>query len=307
MKFGIGIIPHDNLDNLIASAKLAEDAGFEFLWIGDYPNCNLYEILEAIAKETESIKIGPGVTNPYIRKPQTSAFEIMNINSSSFNRAVFGIGPGNKDQAEELGKSWEKPIATLKESLASISNSFQQEKNQNIPIYIGAQSPKLSEIAGELADGALINASHPSDYEYLIKHIESGISNAEKDIRDFDIAAYTATSIGCDLESAKNAAKIVTAFIIAGASPALLERHEIPQKISREIYFSISTGNVGGAVGLIDDNLLDIFSVTGTQDEIIEKIKSLEKSGVTQYVAGPPLGQDTNTSIKLMGDVISSF
>lgn len=302
MKFGVGIIPHDNVESIVETAKLAEEVGFEFLWISDYPNCNIYKILEAIAKETEIIKIGPGVTNPYIRKPQSNAFEIMNLNTLSLNRAVFGIGPGNKDQTESLGLSWEKPINTLKESINSISASFKQEKGQDIPIYIGAQSQKLLKIAGEYANGALINASHPKDYEDLIRYIENGNS-----ISNFDIAAYTTTSIGLDLESAKNAAKIAVAFIIAGAAPPLLERHNIPQKISREIYFSISTGNIAGAVGLTDANLVDKFSITGTHDEIIERIKSLERTGVTQYIAGPPIGQNINTSIKLLGNVISTF
>ena len=307
MKFGVGIIPNNNLNNMIAYAKLAEDAGFEYLWVSDYPNCNIYNILESISRETENIKIGPGVTNPYLRNPQTSAFEIMNINTSSNNRAVFGIGPGNKDQAEKLMRSWETPVADLKKYIHEISKSFQQEKNQGIPIYIGAQSPKLLEIAGESVDGVLINASHPKDYKKLIKHVEKGINNSKRNMNAFDICAYTSTSIGKDLESAKNAAKIVVAFTIAGASPPLLERHNINEKISNEIYFSISTGNIGGAIGLISDELVNKFSITGTHDEIIQKIKSLEKTGVTQYIAGPPLGQNMNTSIELLGDVISSF
>ena len=307
MKFGIGIMPHGDLDNIIESAKLAEDAGFEFLWINDDSNCNIYNILEAIAAETESIKIGPGVTNPYIRNPKNSSFEIMNLNTTSLNRAVFGIGPGTKDQVEEFGKSWQRPANILKKTINSITESFNQEKNQNIPVYMGVQSPKLLEMAGEIADGALISASHPCDYEHLIEYVEKGIKNSEKSIDEFDIAAYTTTSIGNDLESAKNAAKIVVSFIIAGASPFMLDRHNISEELSRKIYFLISSGNIGGAIGLIDDDLIEKFSVTGTPDEIIEKIKALEKTGVTQYVAGPPLGRNINTSIKLLGDVISSF
>ena len=44
MKFGIGIIPHNNLNKIIEIAKLFEDVGFEYLWIADKPHNDTYLI-----------------------------------------------------------------------------------------------------------------------------------------------------------------------------------------------------------------------------------------------------------------------
>ena len=40
-----------------------------------------------------------------------------------------------------------------------------------IPIYLGAQGPKMLELAGEIADGVLINASNPKDFKVAVEQI----------------------------------------------------------------------------------------------------------------------------------------
>ena len=44
-----------------------------------------------------------------------------------------------------------------------------------------------------------------------------------------------------------------------------------------------------------------IFSLYGTPEDVIEKIKGLAEMGVTQVVAGSPIGPNKERSIKLIG------
>ena len=69
----------------------------------------------------------------------------------------------------------------------------------------------------------------------------------------------------------------------------------------------LAKGDFGGAIGAVTPEALDAFSVCGTPDEFIPKIEGLAEMGVTQYVAGSPVGKDVAESIKLLGDVIASF
>ena len=318
MKFGIEFVPQIPLDELVRLVKIAEDVGFEYAWITDhYNNKNVYETLALIAAETETIKMGPGVTNPYVRSPAISASAIATIDEISNGRATFGIGPGDKATFDALGIAWEKPVSTIKAAIADINTLLAGEKTEggaqlggakavqeHIPIYMGAQGPKMLETAGEIADGVLINASNPKDYEAAMPMIKKGIGDQAK---DFDVAAYTATSIGEDSEAAKNAAKIVVAFIAAGSPPPVIERHGLPEGFNTQMGEFLAQGNFGGAIGAVTDEALDAFSVCGTPDEFIPKIEALADMGVTQYVAGSPVGKNVEESIKLLGDVIASF
>ena len=320
MKFGIEFVPQIPLNELVDLVKLAEDVGFEYAWITDhYNNKNVYETLALIASATETIKMGPGVTNPYVRSPAISASAIATIDEISEGRATFGIGPGDKATFDALGIAWEKPVSTIKAAIADINTLLSGGKTEagaalggakavqeHITIYMGAQGPKMLETAGEIADGVLINASNPKDYEAAMPMIKKGIEAAGGD-KAFDVGAYTATSIGADSDAAKNAAKIVVAFIAAGSPPPVIARHGLPEGINEKIGDCLGKGDFGGAIGLVSDDLLDAFSVCGTPDEFIPKIEGLAEMGVTQYVAGSPVGKDVEASIKLLGDVIASF
>ena len=312
MKFGIEFVPQIPLDELVRLVKLAEDVGFEYAWITDhYNNKNVYETLALIAANTETIKMGPGVTNPYVRSPAISASAIATIDEISNGRATFGIGPGDKATFDALGIAWEKPVSTIKAAIADINTLLDGGKTEagaalGIPIYMGAQGPKMLETAGEIADGVLINASNPKDYEAAMPMIKKGIEAAGGD-KAFDVGAYTATSIGPDSDAAKNAAKIVVAFIAAGSPPPVIERHGLPEGFNEQMGAFLAKGDFGGAIGAVTDEALDAFSVCGTPDEFIPKIEGLAEMGVTQYVAGSPVGKNVEESIKLLGDVIASF
>ena len=319
MKFGIEFVPDKPLDEIVKLVKLAEDVGFEYAWITDhYNNKNVYETLALLAANTETIKIGPGVTNPYVRSPAIAASAIATIDEISEGRATFGIGPGDKATFDALGIEWTKPVSTIKSAIADINTLLDGGKTEagaalggvkkvqdHIPIYMGAQGPKMLETAGAIADGVLINASNPKDYEAAMPMIKKGLEAAGD--KEFDVGAYTATSIGADSEAAKNAAKIVVAFIAAGSPPQVIERHGLPEGYNEKLGGLLAKGDFGGAIGAITEEALDAFSVCGTPDEFIPKIEGLAEMGVTQYVAGSPVGKDVEESIKLLGDVIASF
>ena len=319
MKFGIEFVPNQPLDEIVKLVKLAEDVGFEYAWITDhYNNKNVYETLALLAANTETIKMGPGVTNPYVRSPAISASAIATIDEISEGRATFGIGPGDKATFDALGIEWTKPVSTIKAAIADINTLLAGEKTEAgaalggvkkvqdaIPIYMGAQGPKMLETAGEIADGVLINASNPKDYEAAMPMIKKGLEAAGD--KTFDVGAYTATSIGPDSDAAKNAAKIVVAFIAAGSPPPVIERHGLPDGFNTQMGDFLAKGDFGGAIGAVTDEALDAFSVCGTPDEFIPKIEGLAEMGVTQYVAGSPVGKNVEESIKLLGEVIASF
>jgi len=321
MKFGIEFVPNEPIEKIVKLVKLAEDVGFEYAWITDhYNNKNVYETLALIAEGTETIKLGPGVTNPYVRSPAITASAIATLDELSNGRATLGIGPGDKATFDALGIEWVKPVSTIRDAIAMMRTLLAGEKTESgaqlmgvkavqekIPIYMGAQGPMMLKTAGEISDGALINASNPKDFEAAVPLIKEGAESAGKSLSDIDVAAYTCCSIDEDSAAAANAAKIVVAFIAAGSLPPVFERHGLPADTGAKFGELLGKGDFGGAIGAVDDALMEAFSVVGTPDEFIPKIEALGEMGVTQYVAGSPIGPDKEKSIKLLGEVIASF
>ena len=180
------------------------------------------------------------------------------------------------------------------------------KEGPKIPIYAGAQGPMMLKNTAQVADGILINASHPKDFEIAMEKIKEGAEKAGRDIKEIDVAAYTSFSIGETREAAlKGDAKIVVAFIVAGSPDPVLERHDLDMDACNKVRQLLQEGNFKELPGAITDEMIDAFAVVGTKDHCIERIKSLEKVGVTQFVVGSPIGPDKTTAIEQIGkDII---
>lgn len=321
MKFSLELLPNEPIKDIIEVIKIAEDIGFENVWITDhYNNRDVFEVLALSAYETSTIKLGSGVSNPYVRNPVTIAAATSTLNEISEGRALVGVGPGDKATMETLNLTWNKPVKTVKNAINSIRSLLKDEKleqgaylsgtekiKNKIPIYMAAQGPMMLKASGEVADGCLINASNPKDFEIAIPLIKEGINKADKSIGDYTYAAYTACSIDDNIETAYNQARIVVAFILAGAPDVVLERHNISSNIAKQVKYALSKYDFKSAGNLINDEMINAFSVCGTPNDIKNKIEGMEKLGINEFVVGSPIGKDRIKSLKLLEDVINSF
>ena len=248
MTYGIEFVPGNvNVKQVVNFCKLAESKDIDFAWITNhYNNRHCYPTLAAIAQATTTLKMGPGIMNAFTDTPAAMASFICTLNEISDGRAVLGIGPGDLSTLPKLAINPEKPVARLEEAVMQIRKLCAGEEikksgmkffdydgakltgvtlpgKKGIQVYIGAQGPKVLELAGKVGDGALINASNPKDFQIAIPIIKKASDAAGK--KTFDVGAYTAMSIDRSEKKARNAAKIVAAFIAAGSPPELLTRH----------------------------------------------------------------------------------
>ncbi|MDV0447201.1 F420-dependent glucose-6-phosphate dehydrogenase 1 [Methanosarcinaceae archaeon Ag5] len=329
MKFGIEFVPNEPVLNLASYAKTAEDEGFEFVWVTDhYNNRDVFATLTVLSMATNRIQLGAGVTNPYTRNPALTASAIATVNDISGGRAVLGVGPGDKSTFDALGIAGEKPLSTIRECVGvyrelfagkNVSTAgenvqfkgahlnFVKKDAAPIPVYVGAQGPKMLEMAGAVSDGVLINASHPDDFKQAMPQIRAGAESAGRNAGDLDIAAYTCFSIDADADAAKKKVIPVVAFIAAGAPDAILSRHGINPEIKKELGAEISKGNFKALNDLVSDQMVDKFSIAGDPEFCEKRMKELEESGVTQMVAGSPIGISKEKSIKMIGKIMKNF
>ncbi|RLF13310.1 MAG: 5,10-methylenetetrahydromethanopterin reductase [Thermoprotei archaeon] len=328
LKFGIEFVPATSVDSLVSSIVQAENVGFDYVWVTDhYANRCVYIALAVAALNTKRVKLGTGVTNPYHIHPAWTTAAIATLNEVSNGRAVLGLGPGDRSTLGQLGISLSKPLTTVREAVEIIRKLWAGESVNfsgdvfnlksarlsfkpatRIPIYIGAQGPKMLELAGVIGDGVLINASHPKDFEFAVKYIRSGAEKAGRKLEEIDVAAYAALSVDEDPAKARNAARIVVAFIVAGSPDNVLERHGIKKEEVEAVRQAIAKGDIPGAGKAVSDDSINAFSVSGTPEECISRIEQLIKMGVTQFVAGSPLGPKKKAAIEVIGrKIIPAF
>ena len=170
-----------------------------------------------------------------------------------------------------------------------------------IPIYIGAQGPKMLELAGAIADGGLINASHPEDFKFAVPVIRQGAEKAGRKPESVQISAYASFSADKDPAKAVAASKIVVAFIVAGSPENVLERHGIGMDQARAISDAITRYDFKAAMDAVTAKMTEAFSVSGAPADCRARVDELLETGVTQIVVGSPIGPNKENAIKLIG------
>jgi len=324
VKFGIEFVPREAYWKTTYYAIQAEKRGFDNLWITDhYNNRNVYIALTAAALYTKKIVFGPGVTNPYMVNPVITAQAVASLNELAPGRVVLGIGAGDKTTLDATGVEMREPLTAVVETIEIVrrmmegkgvtfegkvfktkGTKFNFKPRGKIPVYVGAQGPKMLETAGKIGDGVLINASHPKDVDYAVECIKRGVSEAGKNLTDVDITAYTSFSVHEKPEKATQAAVPVVAFIAAGSPNVVLERHGIDVKKAEKIRGALKAGDFGQAFGSVSPEMIEAFSVCGTPDTCIKQISKLLKSGISQFVVGSPIGPNVQKSIDLISETI---
>lgn len=324
MKFGVEFVPREPFWRTTLYTIEAERLGFDYVWITDhYNNRNVFTSLTTVAIYTRSIKLGVGVTNPYIRHPAATASAVASLAEIAPERVVLGIGAGDRATLEGIGIEVAKPLSAVKESVhiikellagnqVSIDGSVFKVKSASlnfkcrsyVPIYIGAQGPLMLSLAGEIGDGVLINASHPEDFRYAIEYVKKGVEKASRDIKKVDIVAYTSFSVADDEAKAVEASKQVVAFIVAGSPEAVLERHGINLEIASRIRELIVSGRFGEAFKSVTTDMIDAFSVSGSPSSVAKRIEECLKVGVTQFVVGSPIGPQPYEAMRIISSKI---
>ena len=327
MTYGIEFVPGNvNVKQVVNFCKLAESKDIDFAWITNhYNNRHCYAVLAAVAQATTTLKMGPGIMNSFTDTPAAMASFMCTLNEISDGRAVLGIGPGDLSTLPKIAIQPEKPVARLEEAVVQFRKLVAGEQvnkaglkyfdydgakltgvtlpgKKGIPVYIGAQGPKVLELAGKVGDGALINASNPKDFQVAIPIIKKAADAAGK--KSFDVGAYTAMSIDRSEKKARNAAKIVAAFIAAGSPEALLQRHGLDLNNVAKIKAALGKFDFKSVGELVGDKEIDAFTIAGTPEMVKAKCEDLTKAGVTQIIFGSPLGPDMTNSIRLLGKYI---
>ncbi|HEX8967494.1 MAG TPA: LLM class flavin-dependent oxidoreductase [Chloroflexota bacterium] len=147
----------------------AEALGLDEIWLGDEgPARDPLSVLAAAAARTRSIRLGVGITNPYLRHPAMTAVAMMTIQELSAGRAMLGLGVGGSLALGPVGVQPVHPLATVRGALRLMRAVIRGEACHgyappataltapDLPLYIGSRGPLINRLASAAADGAFV-------------------------------------------------------------------------------------------------------------------------------------------------------
>jgi 5,10-methylenetetrahydromethanopterin reductase len=176
-----------------------------------------------------------------------------------------------------------------------------------IPIFIAANGPKAVELAGELADGWITARADPERLRGDLQHLRRGAERAGRRLGKFPVMGNTT---GCVLkpgESATSSRVIqrvgpysIISYHVLWEQSAIISPDEAPPQWQRyrdeyvakmktpedRRYLEVHTGHLiylkPGEENYLDEELIRATTLTGTGEEIIQRLHAMEDAGLTQ-------------------------
>ena len=293
------ISPQMNTAAAVRLAELAEEAGFTRLGISDvvfWPDSFMVQAL--CAQATRRIAVGAMVTNPYTRHPVVLAGALATLDDLAGGRAFCGLGVGAG--LEPLGIDYPKPVAALRQAVTEIrtllgggevgGERLIRPPTHPIPISIGTRSPQVMRLAGEVADIALVGGRYLSAglaTQYR-SWLAEGAGRVGRTLEDLEVAPRLTLCCSVDGDLARRSVKRYVAHYLALIRPAELEVDpdrmtaiEAALERSRGWYFDHNRTDDDALDQLIDNRLVEAFTIVGTPDECAQQLEAVLDMGFT--------------------------
>ncbi len=217
---------HDLRDGLDC-VRYAESVGFEAVWQAESRLVRDAIVpMAAYAAVTERIKVGSGVINNWSRNIGLLAATFLTLDDLAPDRIICGIGAWWDPLAKNVGIDRKKPLTAMRETVLVLRRLLNMERvtfdgefihvndieldvvhgrrePRNVPIMIGATGDQMMELAGEIADGVVLNYCVPPEYnDRALELLEKGARKSGRSLDDIDRPQLIVCSVDHDHDKA---------------------------------------------------------------------------------------------------------
>lgn len=313
--FGVSTAPVQTLGApfQVDVARWAEEFGYTSTWIAEANATEGFAILGASAIAAPSLGLGTGVLALQLRTPPLAAMAAATLQSLAPDRDVFlGIGisspvvAGQWHGAEYSSRpvaQMREYVALLRECLSGDAVTFQGDfytvkrfrlgvrlKERTPKIVIGAMNPTMLKLAGEIADGVLLNYLPASHVPWSVEQIRAG--------GDATVYAYIHACVTDRDRYAEAARKDLFSYAVVDAYGDNFARAGFADDVAA-LRTAHAARDREGALAAIGDAMLDGIQIVGDTAHVREAVQTYVDNGVQVPIAFPcPWGEDRAATVR---------
>jgi probable F420-dependent oxidoreductase len=295
------------LRDLTALARCADDLGYSSIWAPEVGSRDAIFLAGLYGTHTRRASVGTGVVPVFSRKVVSLALSVAAAAEASEGRFVLGLGAGHRFATEAWYEArWHNPRERLRDTtevLRAILTGERVTHNGDlsvngfhlgttpppVPIYFAALTPSTLRLAGEVADGVILNWLPPDGVEKASLLVREAAADAGRNVR---VTAYVRTAVVTD--------------------PALEHEAHIALRDQTYAYLSLPAyANSARKVGLGHEldgmasghekslvALMDTLCAWGERDAVVAKLAEYREAGLDEVVVYPvPFGDDPAESV----------
>jgi 5,10-methylenetetrahydromethanopterin reductase len=277
-------------------------------------------LLAAAAVATERISLGIGIANPYSAHPAEIAMHAATLQELSGGRFLLGLGAGAEQFLGWGGIARPQPLARTREAVLACrallgrrapadepgaGAGWQPEGRLRwpgppVPVYLGVMGPRMTALAGEVADGVLALSYPPERATRSASAVRDAARAAGRDPASLDIPACFWVSVDDDLDRARAELAAKLAYYGPSISAPLLAEAGLAPEDFLPAMRALEQDGPAAAAALVTDAMLRL-GIAGDADAVVTRCAGLVAAGATHLSFGPPLGPDPLAAVRLLG------
>ena len=312
-----GIVLYHGIDSgpeLAGYGRMADDAGFDSLWVTErYFHEETSSMLGYLAATTKRIKLGVGVVNPFTRSPALLGMGAATLDRLSGGRMMLGLGRSDVDVIHgRMGIDYRTPLARLRGTVSALRSMWDGERvsaeyagvrlssvglairpmQQRLPIYLAAIGPRALRLAGEVADGVLLNAYAPVEYiRWAARVVRESAEAADRDPTSVDVTCMLIVRMTDDPDAMVPSLQERVARLIAEpfTGEALLGYGGFDPSILLPVRQHIEAGDEHRAARYVSEELARACYLLGDASECRRRVQEYIDAGVDTPLLLPRL------------------
>jgi 5,10-methylenetetrahydromethanopterin reductase len=317
--------------DIVAQAQWAEEHGFAGVWVGESRlTVNAIVPITLIAAHTKRIKVCSGIMPYRTRNAALIAVTAKTLDDLAPGRIRLGLGGWWEPLATQVGLANHKPlramrevVTVVRELLAGNEVTYRGEfvdldgirfddpsddfgKSYPVEVHIGAVRKGMCALAGEIADGVLLDFLVPPSYnDYALDAVRKGAAKSGRSLDGFQVPQLIGFSANDDdpQSAIDDCKELLTQYI--AQQPHIAEfcgaDEDLIAQIKSIVGWPTTKAQVHEAMKLVSNELTQDVAACGTATQAIDRISAWVDHGCTEPVL-TPLGSDPMGSLVTLAE-----
>ncbi len=210
--------PGADLGGALTLARRADALGYDSIWVTHGGGRDALLVLSVYSQVAPRAGLGTGVVPIYPRHPVLLAQEALTLSDISDGRLRLGLGVSHRPMVEgALGLDMGRPLEVMREYVQVLRAALAGKVTHHgaryrvawqsglphlppaPPILLAGLSPRMLELAGEIADGVVLWLCAPAYIrEHAMPAIRRGRERAGKSLDGFEVVAAVPAALTVD-------------------------------------------------------------------------------------------------------------
>ncbi|MDQ3770400.1 MAG: LLM class flavin-dependent oxidoreductase [Actinomycetota bacterium] len=315
MAAGCFISTGRSLADAVARVRLAEELGYEAVYVSHINGRESLTVLTAYALATQRIRVGTAIVPIYTRTPATMAQTAATVDELSGGRLDLGLGVSHRPIVEGWhGQTIDRPVAEMREYVAIVRAILAGEQppagekwstgfvlglppRPDLRILVAALSPNMLRLAGEVADGVLLWLCNPHYIrDVVVPCVREGRERAGRTLEGFDVIAAVPGALTDDPQAAWGATRRdLLPYFGLPFYRSMLERSGFGVDIEA---YDAAGGDAAAMQAAISDGFLAGLTAVGDEAGVRDGLARYRDAGTTMPALGPIPGTDFEATLR---------